>query len=79
MRTATRSSRESLAQAFFNTPEIDEANGIDPLLRPWVLISLKRQMFTWWLLCVICFSRVWWAGTSMKWTSSPSTFSANTM
>ena len=24
---------ESLAQAFFNTPEIDEANGIDPLLR----------------------------------------------
>jgi peroxidase len=24
---------QSLAQAFFNTPEIDEANGIDPLLR----------------------------------------------
>jgi len=24
---------ESLAQAFFNTPEIDEANGINPLLR----------------------------------------------
>ncbi len=24
---------ESLAQSFFNTPEIDEANGIDPLLR----------------------------------------------
>ena len=24
---------ESLAQAFFNTPEIDEANGFDPLLR----------------------------------------------
>jgi len=24
---------ESLAQAFFNTPEIDESNGIDPLLR----------------------------------------------
>jgi len=24
---------ESLAQAFFNTPEIDEANGIDPLIR----------------------------------------------
>jgi len=24
---------ESLAQAFFNTPEVDEANGIDPLLR----------------------------------------------
>jgi hypothetical protein len=25
---------ESLAQSFYNTPEIDEANGIDPLIAP---------------------------------------------
>jgi peroxidase len=34
---------QSLAQAFFNTPEIDEANGIDPLLRS---LSLDYSQMT---------------------------------
>jgi hypothetical protein len=47
---------ESIAQAFFNTPEVDEANGIDPLLRslgadfsqatdPYTVTALRDLLF----------------------------------
>jgi peroxidase len=47
---------ESIAQAFFNTPEIDESNGIDPLLRslgadysqatdPYTVAALRDLLF----------------------------------